>query len=270
MKIFSKFICIFAFAAVALVHADVVENNMAPSAGKSIFPREHRSSYFSVNWGLSYLGSERKSSDFGFSSSIGSTRLDGRYERLEQYGQHDEQESFSAWGFPTLDIRFGRAFGNMVAVHFSFGGGLFSGEGKRHKQDYAVHRSVVDNVIESEEKEPNGIMDETIDSYGIYGSLGFGFTVYPIRNPASLLNGLFVGLAGGIQGSLARDDVYATDYCTVGGVFTRYELGKDWWVSDTWSVGVGLSFSKVVYTFVDEGENSKHHVVSLFFRLTRG
>ena len=44
MKIFSKFICIFAFAAVALVHADVVENKMASSAGKSIFPREHRSS----------------------------------------------------------------------------------------------------------------------------------------------------------------------------------------------------------------------------------
>ncbi|MBR6123772.1 hypothetical protein IKQ19_09310 [Candidatus Saccharibacteria bacterium] len=270
MKMFSKFICVFAFAVVALAHADVAEKNVAPGAEKNHPSREHRSSYFSVNWGLSYLSSERKSSDFGFSSSIGSTRLDGRYERLEQYGQHDEQESFSAWGFPTIDIRFGRAFGNLFAVHFSFGVGLFSGEGERHKQDYAVHRSVVDNVIESEEKELNGIMNETIDSYGFYGSLGFGFTVYPIRNPASLLNGLFVGLAGGIQGSMARDDVYATDYCTVGGVFTRYELGKDWWVSDTWSVGVGLSFTKVVYEFVDEGEKSKQHVVSLFFRLTRG
>ena len=270
MKMFSKFICVFAFAAVALVHADVVENNMAPSAGKSIFPREHRSSYFSVNWGLSYLGSERKSSDFGFSSSIGSTRLDGRYERLEHYGQHDEQESFSAWGFPSIDIRFGRAFGNLVAVHFSFGGGLFNGEGERRKQDYAVHRTVVDEVIEAEDKQLAGIMDQTVDSYGIYMSFGFGVTVYPFRDPSSPLNGLFVGIAGGLDVSMARDDVYATDYCTVGGVFNRYEIGKDWWVSDTWSIGVGFSFTKSVYPFENDGETASHHVVGLFFRLTRG
>ena len=267
---FSKFICIFAFATAALAHADDVENNMVPNAEKSFSAREHRGSYFSVNWGLSYLSSEYNSSHLGFSSSVGTTRLDGRYEKLEHYGQHDEQESFSAWGFPSIDIRFGRSFGNLIAVHFSIGGGMFNGEGKRSKQDYAVGRTVVDDVIESEQKQLSGIMNETIDSYGIYGSFGFGFTVYPFRDPASPLNGFFAGIAGGIDGSLARDEVYASDYCTVGGVFTRYELGKDWWVSDTWSIGVGFSFTKVVYKFVDEGDDSNLHVISLSFRLTRG
>ena len=232
--------------------------------------REHSSSYFSVNLGLSYLSSELKSSDLSFSSSKMSNRLDGRYERFEHYGRHDEQENFSAWGFPSIDIRFGRAFGNLVAVHFSFGGGLVKGEGKRHQQNYSVNRIVVDDVIESEDEQLSGIMDETIDSYGFYGSLGFGFTVYPFRDPTSPLNGLFVGLTGGIEGAMARDDVYATDYCTVGGVFTRYELGKDWWVSDTWSIGVGFSFTKLVYPFENEGDEPNHHAIGLFFRLTRG
>ena len=233
-------------------------------------PREHRGSYFSVNWGLSYLSSELKSSDFGYSSGSGGSRLDGRYERKEFYGLNNEQDSFSAWGFPSIDLRLGRSFGNLVAVYFSFGGGLFQGEGKIRKQDYSVTRITVDNILENEDKQLLGVMDETFDSYGFYGSFGLGFIVYPFRNPASPLNGLFVGVAGGLDVSLARNDSHAEDYCTVGGVFTRYELGKDWWVSDAWSVGVGFSFTNLVYPFENEGDDSNHHVIGLFFRLTRG
>ncbi len=243
----------------------------AQSPSAHVFsPREHRGSFFSVNWGLSYLSSELKSSDFGFPSGGESLRLDGRYGRIEHYGLNNEQDDFSAWGFPSIDLRFGKSFGNLVAVYFSFGGGLFKGEGKIRKQNYSVDRYIVDNVLEKEDSQLLGVMDETIDSYGFYGSLGLGFTVYPFRDPASPLNGLFVGIAGGLDVSMARDDVYATDYCTVGGVFTRYELGKDWWVSDTWSIGVGFSFTKLVNPFENEGEDVSHHVIGLFFRLTRG
>ena len=58
MKMFNKFICILALAAVALVHADVAEKNDVPGAEKNHQSREHRGSYLSVNWGLSYLSAE--------------------------------------------------------------------------------------------------------------------------------------------------------------------------------------------------------------------
>lgn len=267
---FNKFICILAFTIAALAHADVVENNIAPSAEKSFSPREHRGSYLSVNWGLSYLSAELNKSNFGYRSGGEYTRPDGRRERTEHYGLNESQESFSAWGFPSIDIRFGMSFGNLVAAHFSFGGGLFKGEGINRKQDYSVTRTIVDNVLESEKTELLGVKDETFDSYGIYGSLGFGFTIYPFRDLTSPLNGFFVGIAGGVDGTMARDDDYSQEYCTVGGVFTRFELGKDWWVSDTWSIGVGLSFTKLVYAAENEGEEMSSHVISLFFRLTRG
>ena len=138
------------------------------------------------------------------------------------------------------------------------------------KQDYSVTRTIVDNVLEKEDKQLVGVMDETFDSYGFYYSMGLGITVYPFKDPTSPLNGIFLGIGGGLDVSMARDDVYAEDYCTVGGIFTRYELGKDWWVSDTWSIGVGVSFSKMVYSFENEGEKTDHHALSLFFRLTRG
>jgi hypothetical protein len=69
---------------------------------------------------------------------------------------------------------------------------------------------------------------------------------------------------------MARDDNYAQEYCVVGGMYTRFELGKDWWVSDTWSIGAGLSFTKLVYESENEGEEMSSHTISLFFRLTRG
>lgn len=261
MKMIWKFICIFAFATVAFAQSPSVD---APA------PREHRGSYFSVNWGFSYLSSELKSSDFGYRSGFGGKTLDGRYEKQEHYGLNNEQDEFSAWGFPSIDLRFGKSIENFVAVYFSFGGGLFKGEGSRRKQDYSVTRTIVDNVLEKEDKQLVGVMDETFDSYGFYYSMGLGITVYPFKDPTSPLNGIFLGIGGGLDVSMARDDVYAEDYCTVGGIFTRYELGKDWWVSDTWSIGVGVSFSKMVYSFENEGEKTDHHALSLFFRLTRG
>jgi hypothetical protein len=97
MKMFWQFICIFAFATVAFAQSPSVDG---PA------PREHRSSYFSVNWGLSYLSAELNKSNFGYRSGGEFTRPDGRIERTEQYGQNESQESFSAWGFPSFDIRF--------------------------------------------------------------------------------------------------------------------------------------------------------------------
>ena len=88
MNMLRKFICILALATVAFAQS--------PSADVPA-SREHRGSYFSVNWGLSYLSSELKSSDFGYRSGMGGRQLDGRYEKVEHYGLNNEQDEFSAW-----------------------------------------------------------------------------------------------------------------------------------------------------------------------------
>ena len=55
------------------------------------------------------------------------------------------------------------------------------------------------------------------------------------------------------------------------GVFTRYEVGKDWWVSETWSVGVAFTYGNL-FVISDSYYNEKgtRHTISLLFRLTRG
>jgi hypothetical protein len=269
MKMIKQFISIFAFAAVAMTHADVAEKYVAPT--KQNHPsHEHRGFYFSTSAGISYLSSEANSYNFSCPSGTGRTRADGRYEYLQYCGENNRLDNFDAFGFPLFDIRFGGAIGNLVAVYTSFNIGLFNGDGRLRKQDYDVKRFIVDDVWDRDDKTLVGGMDQKYDVYGFYVSLGLGFTVYPFRDPASPLNGFYAGIIGGIDASLARLDAYADDFCGLMGIFTRYEIGKDWWVSDTWSVGVGFSLTKSVYENVNEGDDSDHYVIGLFFRLTRG
>jgi len=269
MKMIKQFISIFAFAAVAMTHADVAEKYVAPT--KQNHPsHEHRGFYFSTSAGISYLSSEANSYNFSCPIGSGGTRADGRHELLESCGENNRQDNFDAFGFPLFDIRFGGAIGNLVAVYTSFNIGLFNGDGRLRKQDYDVKRFIVDDVWDRDDKTLVGGMDQKYDVYGFYVSLGLGFTVYPFRDPASPLNGFYAGIIGGIDASLARLDAYADDFCGLMGIFTRYEIGKDWWVSDTWSVGVGFSLTKSVYENVNEGDDSDHYVIGLFFRLTRG
>ena len=58
------------------------------------------------------------------------------------------------------------------------------------------------------------------------------------------------------------------------GIFNRYEIGKDWWVSDTWSVGVAFAYKNLFVIDDDDGyyehNKSSRHTISLLFRLTRG
>ena len=47
------------------------------------------------------------------------------------------------------------------------------------------------------------------------------------------------------------------------GVFTRYEVGKDWWVSETWSVGVAFTYGNL-FVISDSYYEEKGNRQSLF------
>lgn len=254
MKILKKLVCILVFATVAWA-----EN-----------PHEHRGFYFGTGLGVSYLSSALNVNDFYFSSGGGQRNLDGIYKENRHYSEHHRKERFSGFGFPSLDFRFGASFANLLTFYFNFRGGLYSGEGKIYKEDYNVDRVYLDEILNQEDRGLVGKFDRKDDAYAFYGAFGLGFTVYPFRNPASPMYGFYVGVAGGADASVARVNALANNISGSMGIFTRYEIGKEWWVSDTWAIGVGFDFTVEVYGNNNDGDDGDCHTINLFLRLTHG
>ena len=271
MSLIKNFVCIFAFTAIAWAQEVAsVETPVAPSPKNNLLSREHRGFFFSVGLGLSYMSSNLNSYSSSYSSGIGQTRFDGVYEDRWIGSGNNKKEGFSGFGFPTLDVRIGRSVGNLVAIYASMNGGLYSGEGTIYKEDFSLEKVVLDGSDENVQKTLLGKLDKKEDGYAFYISLGLGFSVYPFRDATSPLNGFYVGISGGIDASLAKVKSENKEISGLMGIFTRYELGKDWWVSDTWSIGVGFAFTTVAYQNVNDGDDGDHHSIGLFFRITRG
>ncbi|MBR3073769.1 hypothetical protein [Fibrobacter sp.] len=271
MSLIKNFVCVFVFAAVAWAQ-DVasVETPMAPSPKNNLLSREHRGFFFSAGLGLSYMSSNLNSYSSSYSTGASQTRFDGVYEERWFGGENNKKEGFSGFGFPTLDVRMGRSVGNLVAIYASMTGSLYNGEGTVYKEDFSLEKVVLNGSDENVQKTLLGKLDKKEDGYAFYISLGLGFSVYPFRDAISPLNGFYVGISGGADVSLAKVKSENKEISGVMGIFTRYELGKDWWVSDTWSIGVGFAFTKVVYENVNDGDDGGHHFIGLFFRITRG
>lgn len=253
-KILKELVCIFIFAAVAWAQN----------------PHEHRGFYYSTGMGVSYLSTSLNVNNLNYQSGVGQYMPDGKYREGKHYGENNRKERFSGFGFPSLDFRIGRSFANLLSFYFNFRGGLYSGEGKMYKEDYYVDRVYLDGALDKEDKALVGKLDRKDDAYAFYGAFGLGFTVYPFRNPASPMYGSYVGVVGGADASISRMNSLAQDISGWMGIFTRYEIGKDWWVSDNWSVGVGFDFTVEVYGNHSEGDEGDCHTFSLFLRLTRG
>lgn len=254
MKTLKKFVCILVFAAIAWAQN----------------PHEYRGFYFGSGLGVSYLSSALNVNNLNYQSGLGHTRFDGVYEENKHYGENHKKERFSGFGFPSLDFRLGMSFANLITFYFNFRGGLYSGEGKNFKEDYSVDRVYLDGILDKEDRVLVGKLDRKDDAYAFYGAFGLGFTVYPFRNPASPMYGFYVGVAGGADASVARVNALAQDLSGSMGIFTRYEIGKDWWVSDSWSIGVGFDFTIEVYGNNNDGDDGDCHTINLFLRLTRG
>lgn len=236
-------------------------------------PYEHRGFFFSMGYGTSYADLSfleknkeyRVEPDYGSNLTVGSGARLKETEYTRDYGLRRE---FSGWSVPNFDFRFGKSIANLVALYTQFGIGQYMGSGKYFKTDR--EQKIQTGVDGTEDLVYSSEYVKTRkegDAIGMIASFGLGFSVYPFRNPSSVLNGFYVGVSGGIETcSFYLDGGYSI--IDAGGIFTRYEIGKDWWVSETWSLGVGFGYTDMVGS-LDDGDNELG-VISFFVRLTHG
>jgi hypothetical protein len=84
-------------------------------------------------------------------------------------------------------------------------------------------------------------------------------------------NGTFFAYTGGIAGICTVD---GNDIDTFGqiNVLTRFEIGKDWWVSETWSIGASFVYSlfSVIEDDMYENYRGDRTEIRFLIRITRG
>jgi len=230
-------------------------------------PREHRGFYNSASFGAGFLGLSVKRLDY-----VGRERFDER--QVEKF-------EFIGGSFPVFEFKFGTAVANLVAFHTVFNFAIFTGSDdyfydeyrKSFQYDDAKYKPVLDKdgnniytsgwVKEKSESEESSGTAVNVRSY-----LGFGATLYPFRDPGSVMNGAFVGASMGYTffGTATKADDNSA-YGSLGTGF-QVELGKDWWLNDHLSVGVGLTYGHSFLNFF--GTEGSDNLISLNFRLTRG
>lgn len=255
MKIIKALIVILTFAV------------MAWAQGNSRPPCQHRGLFYSIGVGFAYTSFESdKNRHYGWGSAY--------FDDFHDVTHDDDDRSwkFSGFDIPKFEYRIGVSIANHVALYTLWDMGLFTGETEFTESDYVrVYREQNGTLVKINE-ELRDYRHRKDNGVGLYFSFGLGISVYPISNLASPLNGLYVSFAGGFD-AFAAGFVEDHEDGDAIGIFNRYEIGKDWWVSDTWSVGVAFAY-KNLFVIEDDGyydsEKSNRHTISLLFRLTRG
>lgn len=248
--------------------AEPVEAPTKKRAKKVRPAREHRGFYFSAGLGLSYTSFNYKENDSEelYHYDYNNYEDSYTYERVEK-----ESSEFSGFAIPTLDMRFGKSMGNLAALYFELDIATLQGRGKY--KDTFYDNSASDRIPVLDQL-PQHLEEDIIkdnDAYGISGFIGIGVTFYPFRNPNSVMNGAFFSIANGPIFNFADiEDSSRRDNKEIGmiGYGVQIELGKDWWVSDTWSIGVSASYMTIA-DFEDH-DSSDANVFRILFRITRG
>ena len=119
--------------------------------------------------------------------------------------------------------------------------------------------------------------DGSVDEYGNNGSAGvenfrfisgLGIEYYPIQDKKNLFYGLFLGVSLGF----VYDRVYNYNHINneFNSLFARFEVGKDWWLSDYWSLGVALNYTKGSFpdTFYSYEDGARRSYACHTFGLT--
>ena len=214
---------------------------MAWAQGNSRPPCQHRGLFYSMGVGFAYTSFESdKNRHYGWGSAY--------FDDFHDVTHDDDDRSwkFSGFDIPKFEYRIGVSIANHVALYTLWDMGLFIGETEFTESDYVrVYREQNGTLVKINE-ELRDYRHRKDNGVGLYFSFGLGISVYPISNLASPLNGLYVSFAGGFD-AFAAGFVEEHEDGDAIGIFNRYEIGKDWWVSDTWSVGVAFAYK---YLFV--------------------
>lgn len=254
--------------AVKPVESVAAKSTVDPPVKKVRSPCEHRGMFFSAGLGFSYAGLAYK--DYRY-DHMSNTYFNNVWAGSFNEGSQKTWD-YDSFEIPTIDIRLGRSFANLFSIYALLSAGAYNGNAEYTFENIEQTKNPGENGGVIEEVKTVGEPDKQEYS-AMYArfSFGLGFAVYPFRNRASSMNGFYFAFAGGIDSWTARLEGNLDSF-DKSGVFTRYEIGKDWWMSETWSIGVGFVFTNVSSFFEDyDGRDSGHaRTLGLFFRVTRG
>jgi hypothetical protein len=237
-----------------LCMASFVCAQSAPSLGKSA-PREHRGFYNSASFGFAYNWYDASKED-----------IDRYSDKVERGIDYFEYNGFT---FPQMEFKFGVALGNLIAFHTVFNLGFFAGVIDYRYEEYNGVCSD-DNVCIEVLDEKDADEFSAADAYSFRSFIGFGSTLYPFRDKESPLNGFFIGGSVGYTLFVTMINSNEEETCGNGGIGFQTEIGKDWWVNDHLSIGVGLGFAHNGLVWQTVRSHESDNVISISFRLTRG
>ncbi len=201
-------------------------------------PKEHRGFYSNFSMGFSYANFH--------------------VERVD--GSDYEEVSFNGFSFPLMDFRFGVAVANLIAFYTEF--------------NFAGYMGSADDVeinCWSEGTECDVDQGDDDNSLMLRTYVGFGTAIYPFRDTNSVLNGFYLGGSIGY----GAEFVYGSDLESVEAAMNldwgfTVEIGKDWWLNDHLSIGIGAAYFHANPKFNSTGNDDGIDGFHIMLRLTRG
>ena len=226
-------------------------------------PREHRGFYsvssfaFAYNW---YDASMERVDEFEDYEDYDKPPKNVKEKDVDYY-------EFNGLAFPEFDFKFGVAVGNLIAFHTNFDFGFFTGPidhfYKEYRTECNAQKQCTKTTKEDEDEEYSS------DAYTFRTFIGFGTTLYPFRNKVPVMEGFFVGGSYGYSMFLTYIQTGRSGCANFGPSF-KVELGKEWWVGDHMSMGVGLGYARSELMYASTKSHKTDNVLSLSFRMTRG
>lgn len=271
------------------------EENTQSDNGQYQISQDNSSQYTTRQYNVQeYSSSNKKALDkaeryehthrgFYFSNTITFGYLYLRHFRSEydSYDRETEENHYKFKGFmtPYYEMRLGASIANRVSIFGGFGCGIGTGN--------------LEHIKTKTSSSENTYIPSKVDATNVRLVFVFGGEFYPIQDKENPAYGLFVGLTGGIAIDGAMYDKveyhtsyysgnYTETYSTTEGFinpFIRFEVGKDWWISRRWSVGVAFNYTlggmsddddkdRYYYSYYDEKESFALHSFGLTLRLT--
>lgn len=216
------------------------------NAKNDLYTHTHRGFYFSTSLTFAYMSSTHN----------------------EKYGHYEKDETkASGLLYPYEEVRLGGSIAGVASIYGLIGAGVGSGTFERKS-------------TEADES------FKTDDATLLKLQFGLGGEFYPIQEKENPMHGLFVGFAFGlaIDGAFykrARNSYYDDEDDYYSGddgypyLFYRFEIGKDFWFSKRWSVGVAFNYTYGTYNDENSGYEEDHetdectgHTFGLTIRLS--
>lgn len=174
----------------------------------------------------------------GFFFSFGLTYAYSYVRYSYSDAESSENQYFKGALIPYAEARFGWYSAKMMSTYLMIGVGYGTGDFEYDNENY-----------NKKERSESALVD--INDFRFLSGIGTDF--YLVRDKESLLYGVFLGVSLGY----VFDKVYTEDFGDkeYNSFFVRFEAGKDWWLSDYWSVGVALNYT--LGSFPDDFSSSR-------------